>query len=213
MTHRNRMGNIRTTLWESLEKWSPRLFLLGGGLILIFALHNGQVFLTDTTFKDWIYPTVILGRLAVFLGIAGLSVRMVNHSPRFGKPGRVVVAVAVVSAIGLLVLGILAQIGVSTPIIAVFGIGTAVLTVITYALFGVAIIRTGAFSTLIGGLLLAAIVPILTVFFGRIVLPVRLLGAISESALFVIFVVIGYLLRTEFTPTDRAGPTGDTTIR
>jgi hypothetical protein len=213
MTGRNRMANGRTGLWETLEKRSPRLFLLGGVLILIFALHNGQVFLTDTTFKSWIYPTVILGRLSVFLGIAGLSVRVVHRSPRFGKPGRVVVAVAVVSAIGLLALGILAQIGVSTPIIAVFGIGTAVLTVITYALFGVAIIRTGAFSTLIGGLLLVAVVPILTVFFGRFVLPVRLLGAVSESTLFVIFVVIAYFLRTEFAPTDRAGPTGDTTTR
>lgn len=211
MTDRNRMAGSSTTLWESLEEWSPRLFLLGGILILIFALHNGQVFLTDATFNNWIYPTVLLGRLAVFLGIAGLSVRVANRSPRFGKPGRVVVAVAVVSTIGLLMLGILDQIGVSTPIIAVFGIGTVVLTVITYALFGVAIIRTGAFSTLIGGLLLAAIVPILAVLFGRIALPVRLLGAISESALFVIFVVIGYVLRTEFAPTDRAEPSGNTT--
>lgn len=200
-----------TTSWKSLEQWSSRLFLLGGGFILIFALHTGQVFLTDVTFNKWVYPAVLLGRLAVFLGIAGLSVQIANRSLRVGKVGRVVVAVAVVSASGLLVLGILRQVGFSTSLIAVFGIGTVVLTIITYALFGVAILRSGAYSTLIGGLLLAAIVPILAVLFGRIAFPVRLLGAVSESALFIIFATIGYLLTVESDPTDPGVPAPEST--
>lgn len=199
--------------WTSLERWSPRLFIVGGVFILVFALHNAQVYLTDAAFEQWLYPTVLLGRIAVFLGIVGLSVEIVNRSPRLGRLGRALAILAAISAFGLLVLGILEQLGYGTDIIAVFGFGTVALTVLTYALFGVAILRTGAYSTVIGALLLVAIVPILAVMFGRIAFPIRLLGAVSEAALFAIFAVIGYALRAEFGPTERAEPTGDTTTR
>lgn len=210
MTDRDGVGTGR---WASLERWSPRLFLVGAVFILVFALHNAQVFLTDATFEQWLYPTVLLGRIAVFLGIVGLSVEIVDRSPRLGRLGRALAILATISALGLLVLGILDQMGYGTDVIAVFGFGTVALTILTYALFGVAILRTGAYSTLVGALLLVAIVPILVVLFGRFVLPVRLLGAVSETALFAIFVVIGYSLRAEFGPTDHAEPTGDTTTR
>lgn len=196
-----------TARWNTLEEWSPHLFLLGSVLILAFAIHNGIVFVSDDfQFIDFIYPTVLLGRLAVLLGIAGLSVQVANRAPRFGKLSRVVVAVAVVFTIGLLVLSILEMVGVSTPIIAVFGLGTVVLTAITYALFGGVILRTGAYSTLIGGLLLAATVVLLAVFVGLMVLPTRLVGAVGEGGLFVLFFVIGYFLRSEIQPTDSAEP-------
>lgn len=204
---------VVTGRWASLERWSPRLFLVGAVFILVFALHNAQVFLTDATFEQWLYPTVLLGRIAVFLGIVGLSVEVADRSPRLGRVGRALAVLAIVSATGLLALGILDQMGYGTDVIAVFGLGTVALTVLTYVLFGVAILRTGAYSPVIGALLLVAIVPILAVLFGRFVLPVRLLGAVSEIALFAIFVVVGYTLRAEFGPTDRAEPAGDTTTR
>lgn len=200
------MAEVATdrTWWNPLKQWSPRLFLLGGVFILVFALHNGMVYLTDATFQDWVYPSVLLGRLAVLLGIAGLSVQIANRNPRVGKLGRVVVAVAVGFTIGLLVLGPLEMAGVfSTPLIGMVGLGTVVLSVITYALFGVAILRTRAYSPQIGGLLLAAAVALLALFVGLMVLPTRLAGAVGEGALFVLFVSIGYRLRTEPEPADR----------
>lgn len=203
-----------TALWDTLEQWSPRLFLLGSVFILIFALHNGIVYLTDATFQDWMYPSVLLGRLAVLLGIAGLSVQLVSHTPQVGKLGRVVVVVAVGFTIGLLVLGPLEMAGIfSTPFIGVVGLGTVILSVLTYALFGVAILRTGAYSTLIGGLLLAATVVLLALFVGLMTFPARLAGAVGEGALFALFVSIGYSLRAEFEATDRAAPAPDTPVR
>lgn len=199
--------------WKWLERRSPRLFLLGGVFVLVFALHNGQVYLTDATFEDWLYPAVLLGRLAVFLGVAGLSVRVADRNLRLGRLSRTAVLLSVLSTLGLLVSVALEQVGFETPLVAVFGITTVVLTVLTYALVGAAILRTGAFSTPIGGLLLVAVVPVLAVLFGGTAVPVRLVGAAGETVLFVIFVVLGYLLKAEFAPTDRAGSASDTTAR
>jgi len=199
----------------SLERWGPHLFSLGAVLELVFALNNGLAFLLDGfSFVDWLYPTVLLGRAAVLLGIAGLSVRVTDRSPRIGKWSRIVLAVAFVFTLGLLSLSLLEIAGVTipwdTPIFAVLGLGTVALTVITFALFGVLILRSGAFSTATGGLLLAAAVTVVGVFVGLNVLPSRLVGGVGEGVLFVLFLVTSLRLRTEFMMTDRPEPASNT---
>ena len=199
----------------SLERWSPHLFSLGAVLELVFALNNGLAFLLDGfSFVDWLYPTVLLGRAAVLLGIAGLSVRVTDRSPRIGKWSRIVLAVAFVFTLGLLSLSLLEIAGVTimwnSPIFAVLGLGTVALTVITFALFGVLILRSGAFSTATGGLLLAAAVTVVGVFVGLNVLPSRLVGGVGEGVLFVLFLATSLRLRTEFTITDRPEPASNT---
>ena len=199
----------------SLERWSPHLFSLGAVLELVFALNNGLAFLLDGfSFVDWLYPTVLLGRAAVLLGIAGLSVRVTDRSPRIGKWSRIVLAVAFVFTLGLLSLSLLEITGVTimwnSPIFAVLGLGTVALTVITFALFGVLILRSGAFSTATGGLLLAAAVTVVGVFVGLNVLPSRLVGGVGEGVLFVLFLVTSLRLRTEFMTTDRPEPASNT---
>ena len=205
----------RSGACASLERWGPHLFSLGAVLELVFALNNGLAFLLDGfSFVDWLYPTVLLGRAAVLLGIAGLSVRVTDRSPRIGKWSRIVLAVAFVFTLGLLSLSLLEIAGVTimwnSPIFAVFGLGTVALTVITFALFGVLILRSGAFSTATGGLLLAAAVTVVGVFVGLNVLPSRLVGGVGEGVLFVLFLVISYRLRTEFMMTDRPEPASNT---
>lgn len=205
------MAPVRTRQWEILEQWSPLLFLTGGVLELVFAVNNGAAFLVDgVSFIEWIYPSVLLGRLAVLFGIAGLSVQVVNRNPRSGKLARVVLSVAVVFTIGLLTLSILEALGVSTPVIALFGLGTVVLTIITYALFGVVILRTRAFSTLTGGLLLFAATTVLGVFLGLRVFPTELVGAIGEGILFVVFLATWYSLRAESQHTAGGDPASST---
>jgi len=199
----------------SLERWGPHLFSLGAVLELVFALNNGLAFLLDGfSFVDWLYPTVLLGRAAVLLGIAGLSVRVTDRSPRIGKWSRIVLAVAFVFTLGLLSLSLLEIAGVTimwnSPIFAVLGLGTVALTVITFALFGVLILRSGAFSTATGGLLLAAAVTVVGVFVGLNVLPSRLVGGVGEGVLFVLFLVTSLRLRTEFMMTDRPEPASNT---
>lgn len=206
------MGGGAGSRWESLEAWSPTLFLVGCALELIFAANHGIAFLVDgVSFVDWLYPTVLLGRLAILLGVAGLSVRIADRNPRLGTLGRVVVSLAAVFTTGLLTLSTLAIAGVSTQIIAVFGIGTVVLTVLTYALFGAMIVRTGAFTAPVGGILLVASVAVVGVFVGTRTLPTGLVGAAGEGTMVVLFLALWYALGAGSLATGRAEPAPDAT--
>lgn len=99
---------------------------------------------------------MLLGRLAVLLALGGLSIRIADRSPRLAKWGRGFVSLAAAFTTGLFVLAVLAGLGVTPPLIAVFGLGTFALSFLTYSLFGVGIVRTGAYPTLIGSLMLIA---------------------------------------------------------
>ena len=76
------------------------------------------------------------------------------------------------------------------------GLGTFLLSVGTYSLSGIAIIRTEAYPVLIGKLLLAAAVSLLAVFFGMVFLPINWIGVIIEAMLFLLYLGVGYSIRT-----------------
>lgn len=197
-----------TTLWESLDQWSPTLFLVGFALELVFAVNHGLAYLIEgISFIDWIYPTVLLGRLTVLLGLAGLSVQLVNTSPRFGKLSRGVVSVAALFTVGLLSLSVLDIVGITTPIIAVFGIGTVVLTILTFLLFGVAGIRTDAYPSIVGGFLLVATLAVIGVLVSQGVLSTNMRGAVGEGINAIAFLAIWHVLRAEPKETKSAEPT------
>lgn len=184
--------------WEVLETWSPRLFLVGFALELIFAVNHGLAYLVETiSFIDWIYPTVLLGRLAVLFGLAGLSVQIVNRHPRLGTLSRAIVSLAVLFTTGLATLSILQIVGITTQIIAVFGIGTVVLTILTFLLYGVAGIRTDAYPTVIGGLLLVATLAVIFVLAGQGAFSTNLRGAVGEGVNAIVFLAMWYVLRAE----------------
>lgn len=201
------MAIVNNRRWRALETWGPVLFLIGFALELVFALNHGAAYLVESVeLIEWVYPSVLLGRLAVLLGLAGLSVRLMPRHPRVGMLSRVVLMLAMVFTLGLISLSILDIVGVSTPIIAVFGIGTVVLTVLSFALFGVAGLRTDAYPTVIGGLMLVATLAVLFVLLGSgISMNVR--GAVGEGVNAIAFLAIWYVLNTEgdtTTTTDRA---------
>lgn len=201
-----------TIPWDSLEQRSSDLFFLASVILLVAAIHRGSAFVLDGfAFNYWLGLTSVLGRLAALLGVAGLSVQIATRNARLGNVGRAVVSLAVVFAVGLLALGILENAGFSTPVIAVFGLGTFLLSVIAFLCFGLAVVRTGAYSTLVGSLLLAAAVALLVVFFGQQALPEHLIGAVIEGVLFGLYLGIGYRLRTERAPGRQADPAADAT--
>jgi hypothetical protein len=189
------------TRWESLEQWSPSLFLVGFAFELVFAVNHGAAALVEgISFIDGLYPTVLLGRLAVLLGLAGLSVRIVNTNSQFGKLSRGVVSLAALFTVGLLSLSVLTVVGITTPIIAVFGIGTVLLTILTFLLFSVAGIRTDAYPAIVGGLLLVATLAVIGVLVSQGVLSTNVRGAVGEGINATVFLAIWYVLRAE--PTD-----------
>lgn len=205
------MSIVNNHRWRALETWAPTLFFVGFLLELIFALNHGAAFLMESVeFIDWVYPTVLLGRLAVLLGLAGLSVRLMPRNPRLGKLSRVVLILAMVSTVGLMLFGILNNLGVTTPIIAVFGITTVLLTLLSFVLFGVAGLRTDAYPAVIGGLMLVGTLAILFVLLGSATFSTNVRGAVGESVNAIAFLAIWYVLSTEAnttTTTDRVPDT------
>lgn len=196
-----------TSRWGTLERWSPTLFVVGFALELVFAVNHGVAYLLEgVSFIDWLYPTVLLGRLAVLLGLAGLSVRVVNTNPRFGKLSRGVASVAALFTVGLLALSILDIVGVTTSIIAVFGIGTVILTVLTFLLFGVAGIRTDAYPAVVGALLLVATLAVIGVLVSQGIFSTNVRGAVGEGVNAIAFLAISRFLNAELKETKRAEP-------
>lgn len=206
------MVDVSAGRWRSLEQWSPNLFLLGGVFLLIAAANRGIAFLLESyAFNDWVGLAVVLGRGAVLLGILGLSVRITESNPRSGKWTLRVATLAIVFATGLLVLAILDNTGFTTEIIAVFGLGTFLLSLIAFIVAGVSIVRTGAYSKLIGYLLLVSAVALLVVFFGQMLVTEEIIGTVIEATLFLLYLGIGYLLRTQSSPATRTATTDSAT--
>lgn len=197
---------------EPIQEWAPDLFFVAAVFLLVAASHRGIAFLIDSvTFNDWVGLAGLFGRLAALLGTGGLAVQLGKQNARLGKLSRAVVSAAVIFTIGLLSLAILENMGTDSPVIAVFGLGTFLLSVITFSLFGIGIARTGAYSTSIGGLLLGAALSLLVVFVGQMMFPEGVVGSVMEGVLFLLYLGIGYRLRAEQAPIQRTEPATDTT--
>lgn len=199
------------TSWESLEKWTPRLFFFAGIVLLVAAVNYAVTFLVDSIeFNAWVGLTVLIGRVVSLVGVAGLSVWIVNKKPRLGKLSRVVVSLAVLITIGLFVSAFLRNLGLEPPLTPVLGLGTVALSIITYALFGTLLLRFDGSSRLIGSLLLVAAVALLFGMFGRIALPLGVVGIVAEGVLFLAHIAIGYHLLTGPEPEGETEPMPDT---
>lgn len=174
------------------------MFFVGFLLTVVFASVHGVAYLVEGfSFVDWLYPTVLLGRMAAFLGLAGLSVEVVSRYPRVGKLSRVVVSLALLFATGLVALSILQTVGVTTPVIAVFGLGTVLLTILAFALFGLVGLSTDSYSSVVGGLLLVATLAVVFVLVGQGAFSTDFRGAIGEGLIAFAFLANWYVLRNE----------------
>lgn len=180
-------------LWEPLENRMAYLFLVAGVLSLAAAANYGVAELLDSvSFNSWVGLTVLMARVVSLIGVAGLSVRLVDRHRNVGRLSRAVVGLALLSTVGLLTTAVLGNLGVELPVAAVLGLGTIALSLITYSLFGVAVLRTGAHDPLVGVLLLGTTVALLFGLFGRAAFPIGVVGTVAEFGLFVTHVAIGY---------------------
>lgn len=201
------MASNDTGLWKSLENWMPHLFLVAGLFSLVAAANYGVAELADgISFNSWVGLSVLLSRVAALLGVAGLSARILTRNARVGKLSRVVVVLALVFAGALLTTAVLENLGIETPLQAVFGLGTVALSLVTYVMFGAAIFRTDAHARLVGVLLLGATVALLFGLFGEAAFPIGVVGTIAEFGLFVTYAAIGYRLLSDSAPKGSAEP-------
>ena len=206
------MERSNAVRWDSIERWSPRLFLLAGMFLVIAAVMSGMAFLGHgQLFDDWLVLPLELGRLAALIGTLGLSVQLGSHDTSLGKLGRGVAMLAIGLTVALTASALLTTTGLLSVSSPALGIAAFVLSVSTFLLYGLGILRTRSHPTLVGRLLVINAAALLVVFFGRILLPLGLLATAVPGAQALLYVTISHSLRCQNLPTQQSTTTPDTT--
>lgn len=157
------MGSGSTQQLGWVERYSPRLFLVGGALVVGHAAVNGLEAFTEIGPPPDVFGPA--GYLLGVLGLLGLYPALADRSPR---AARLAAALAVVVLLGWI--GILAQtVGVAVGVVGpdagvlpgVFLFAHLAGLVLSYLLFGALTLVTGGHSRTVGGLLL--LVPLFVV--------------------------------------------------
>lgn len=199
-----------TRYWESLERWSPTLFLVGGGLVVGHAAVRGiEAFTATAPPPDVFGPP---GYLLALLGVLGLYPALVERTPRVARLAAVVALVPLVGWVGLSAVSFAAAAGVSV-VQAPEGLGGLFVAhivgvVLTYVLFGLASLRAGVHSRSIGLLLLMPPVLMGGMLAGAAVMGYSAIGAfVIGGAQALVHLTIGGVLRGN--PTETQAPAGD----
>lgn len=192
-----------------LDGKSPTLFLVAGGLLVVYAALHGL-----EAFMDVAYPVVRdgiirpAGYVLGFVALLGLYPTVADRSPKLARAGAVFAALG---AVGWFVTGVesLAEhTGADTPAwLGVFGLLILLGFVLGYLSFSVASRRSETISRITGFVLLT---PLLVVVVN---LAIAAAGYASPEGRFVIssgfavaHLAIGFSLQAEDGPTGRAEP-------
>lgn len=146
------MVTASTDRWESLERWSPILFIAGGsGVVTHAALMGIEAFTALSTPPDVFAAT---GHLVALVGLLGLYPGLSERTPRLA---RLAVAVAAAPIAGwvvmtvsqlLVVAGVWPSLNAALP--GVFFVALLAASILTYGLFGAAALRGGRSSRTVG---------------------------------------------------------------
>lgn len=190
----------------TLAPWSPTLWLAAGATILVYSsLYATEAFLgAYPAARDFVGP---IGYVVAFVALLGLYPALADRRPGLARAGA---TLAVLGAAGFS-LTVLASAGVVPEDAAWVGAGQLVLILLgmtlSFLVFGVATLRSGAFSRTVGALLLAPVVVM------GLNLGVVAAGLASPEARFVVsglwglsFLAIGRALRTLDAPASHAEP-------
>lgn len=197
-----------TTRWRSLERLSPTLFLIAGGLFFLNTVHEGiarYTALFEVGFLNAVvYQSALVGML---IGLLGLYPQLVDQTPRLARLSAVVAAVAGVSTVVLLFWASITQL-LNQPLPpGALLIATVALIVLGVLLFCLASLRTMVPSRPVSLLLLVFV----ATWIGGIGAVFVVYGGDApdwapvfiNGTSFVILLAIGYLLRAKPTPPDR----------
>lgn len=203
-------------VFEPLDGKSPTLFLIAGGLMVVFAASTGLRAFTETT-----YPAVhsIFGPAGFFVGIIGLFGlyhSLVNRVPILSRIAGVVAAIPGIGWFIITVFGIGSTVGVlpgmSVVFPPVFPMVVILTTILAYIIFGVSSLRSGRHSKTLSSVLFGPAIPFLA-----LMVAVGS-GAVAGSAgaEFVIdlghalaYLAVGVSLRNEGLPTEPSEPIAD----
>lgn len=215
------MGSASAWQVESLERWSPTLFLVAGVLLVGYATLNGVAAFTDVA-----YPTVedVVGPAGFalgFLGLLGLYPTFAEESPRLARAGAVGAALGAVGFSAITLGGLVVLAGGESPSWTAVSVLLATIGMIAgYLSFAVASARVELQPRTVGYLLSVPAV-VFAVMLSQAILFARF-GLFSgttmawsafaiSSGQAVAHVSIGYSLRRRITPNEREVPSADVT--
>lgn len=204
------MQSNDTGLWRKLQRWSVAAFIVAG-IVRLINLSISQLNLsTELAVPSWALSwTLTVAYVAVIVALLGLYPRLVDRSPWLSRVGIVTIALAAVGQLGII--GVELLLGGEAPPgpLKMLPLLVLVFIPLSLLLFGVASLRTGAFSGAIGVLLLVAAGSMLGSVAGVFALDNLQVLRIGTGLYSIALVVIGYLLHTSPVQTERAEPSMD----
>jgi len=209
------MVSVTGSQWDSIERWSPTLFIAGGSLLVGHAVLLGvQAFSNLTTPPDVFGPA---GHLVALVGLFGLYPALADRMPSAARVAGVVAAVALVGWAAVTVARFLGVAGVVSSVSDVLpGAFIAIVfasTIIAYVLFGAAVVRVDDGSQVVGPLVLAPAVLLVVALSKAATTGVTALDGLGiGGGLALSVLALGYVLGTGDRPTGRAVPAGDVTV-
>lgn len=213
----------RNTVGVTLEQWSPRAFLVAGGLFLASPAAKGLVLLTNDPVPEVTIALLVGSSLLVALsGLLGFYPKLAERVPRHAFAGVVTTVVAAGVTIWVFVWLILARVLIGTSYWAAPGsppefafVSLVVTMAIGFSVVGTACLRAAVPSRTVGGLLSALAVPWVVLLGAGAVHGPALPAWISLStygAIPVGLLATGYVIRRNRSPVDHATTEADVTM-
>jgi len=203
-----------STLWTTLEQWSPLTFLVAAGMFTLPLLAFGFEAVAGIAID--VSPAVMfLFVLVIFVGLLGLYPQLAAHDATLAKGGAVLLAATaaiIVLALAASVLSVGPTFGKST--IAAIVMAVLAGSGLTVTTFGTASLRSRAHPRPVGGFLLVTGAGMAVVIIGMLVFgdpTPAWVGAVANGLIAISLGATGYTLRAEGIPTSLTGATDDVT--
>ena len=194
-----------TGMWNSLEQWRSLAFLAPGVGFLLVTINAMLILVVNTGMN--LSPLVHLGLVLVaYVGLLGLSPRLVERAPRLGRVCQVfvlIVGVEILLTFGVGLIPSLMSRSLFAVTVAMGVLGSA----LTMTVFGATTLWTRAYSRRVGGFLLLAalglyIVIVKALLFGDVGGP-QWVPVVDNGIVGLSLIAVGGLLRTESEPTEQ----------
>lgn len=198
------MVGASTFPWKVVERWSPRLYLIAGAVLAVYAALNGVVALTDMAIAPNVFQA---GYIAGFLGLLGLYPGLADQRPWLARAGAGAAALGVIAFSVFTASNLAELIGIASGNPTgwgAFAIMGTIGFVVGYLAVGIVVIQSEVYSRAVGLLLLMPGVIIILMFASMAT------GVASPGSVFVVsagqamtHLAIGSTLKVETASGDR----------
>ena len=194
-----------TGMWNSLERWRSLAFLAPGVGFLLVTINAVLILVANTGMN--LSPLVHLGLVLVaYVGLLGLSPRLVERAPQLGRVCQVfvlIVGVEIVLTFGVSLIPSLMSRSFFAVTVAMGVLGSA----LTMTVFGATTLWTRAYSRRVGGFLLLAAVALSIIIVKELLFGTQggpqWVTIVNNGIMGFSLIAVGGLLRTESEPTEQ----------